>query len=359
LSLLRVRKSQKNNDRARIVSIIIPHYGSYAVLKSCLNSILDHTKDAEVIVVDNDMLPSEFEEAYPSVRLTRVGSNQGFGLACNLGAEIAKGDLLVFMNNDMEVAQGWLNPLLRAVADDRVGAACPVVLYRERPNIVNSAGGSCDRVALGWNRGIGKPRNSEMERGFFYLPGSCIVLRKAVFEKTGGFDPQLFLFLEDVDLSWRLRLAGYGLALVTKSTILHEWMKSTGRLSPSDIQYLHNRNRLRLILKNYSMMSLLLVLPIWAVLQLALLGWIIFRRQSLELRTVLAGWLWNTRNLSGTMRARASVQSLRTRKDSEVVKFMYPGMAGVHLLLGTMRHPAFEAYFKRGKNERSRSASSS
>ena len=193
---------------------------------------------------------------------------------------------------------------------------------------------------------MGESRDSKISGPFFWLPGCCFAIRKNVFNQIGGFDESLFLFLEDVDLSWRMRLAGWDLHFVPESVVLHKYMASTSELHPSDIQYLFNRNRPRLILKNYSSKSLARIIPIYTVLQLGLMIWVLMRRRSWELRALLAAWLWNLRNLSGSIIARLQVQALRVRKDSELLQYMYRGIAGVHLAIGTMKHPVFEAYFE-------------
>ncbi len=336
--------------KSPIASIVIVHYGSYDDLRRCITSIDAFTKDAEVIVVDNDQLSSEFSQTVPHVRLIRAGGNKGFGFACNLGASFAKSSVLVFMNNDIEVEAGWLEPLLAALTGRLVACACPVVVLRNERAVVNSAGGDCDFMALAWNKGLGHHRNSNWAKSFFYAPGSCLAIRKEAFHKIGGFDESLFLFLEDVDLSWRLRLAGWELALVPNSVVLHEWMASTSELNSFDIQYLFNRNRLRLILKNYSYPKLVHIFAVYLGLQLGLVLWIVSRKESQELRAVVAAWRWNLRNLSNTMKARQRTQASRKKSDVEIMHTMYRGVAGVHLALRTMEHPVFERYFGRSKN---------
>ena len=331
------------------VSIIVVHYGSPDDLQECLDSLLTYSRDAEIIVVDNDDLPAEFMSAFPGIKLFRSLGNVGFGSACNRGARLSKGSVLVFMNNDVVVGPGWLHELLAPLSDPAVGAACPLVLFRDRPNLVNAAGGDSDLLAFAWNRNLLKPRNSRNIGPLFYAPGSCFAVRDDAFRRVGGFDEFLFLFLEDVDLSWRIRLAGWNIALASESVVFHKWMTSTSKLAPSDIQYLFNRNRLRLILKNYSYTMLLGIVPVYLSLQLGLLLWIMARRKGSELRAVLAAWLWNLRKLPHTIRARQRVQHVRSRSDSEVIRYMYRGIAGVHLALGTMKHPVFENYFNRSK----------
>jgi len=332
----------------QLVSIIVVHYGAFVTLSSCLNSIIRHTPNVEIIVVDNNQLPASFVEKFPAVKLIRSGSNIGFGAACNAGAKAASGLVLVFMNNDIEVSAGWLSALIRPFSSPSVGSTCPLVVLRKNPEVVNAAGGDADFVAFAWNRLMGRERSTDADRTrFFYAPGCCVAVRRTAFDWIGGFDESMFLFLEDVDLSWRLRMAGWDIVYAGDSVVYHEWMASTSQLTPTDIQYLFNRNRLRLILKNYGGATLLRVLMAYVVLQLGLILWIVRRRQVLELRAVIAALLWNLRNLPNNLKARQHAQLSRRRSDRDIVRFMYRGIAGIHLVLGTMKHPVFETYFNR------------
>jgi GT2 family glycosyltransferase len=328
------------------VSVIVVHYGTRDHLWRCLNSIITHTPNVEIIVVDNNQLPADFANIFSGVKLLRSGCNLGFGAACNTGAKIARGSVFVFMNNDVQVCEGWLSPLMQRISESSVGCVCPLVLLRGKPEIVNAAGGNADFIALAWNRSMGNLGRADAD-SFFYAPGCCVAIRREVFDKVGGFDESLFLFLEDVDLSWRIRMAGWNIVYVSDSRVLHDWMGSTSQLAPSDIQYLFNRNRLRVILKNYGGVKLIHILPIYLALQLGLILWILRRQQALELRAVLAAWLWNLRNLPSTIRTHQHTQSLRRKSDGDIMQSMYRGIAGIHLALGTMKHPVFDAYFSR------------
>lgn len=329
------------------VSVIIPHYGSYETLQNCLNSIMAHTRRAEVIVADNNQLPSDFSHLFPNVKLLRCGGNKGFGYACNLGAKSASNEILVFMNNDVEVTPNWLGPLLAPLSQASVGAACPLVVFRDNPDVVNAAGGDCDFLGLNWRRAIGAPRSMKIENTFFWAPVECLAIRKNVFRKLGGFDESMFLLSEDVDLSWRMRTAGWNLSLALKSVVLHKYMASTSKLPRTRLQYFTYRNRLRLLLKNYGARQLIKVLLVYMVLELVLLCWIVYRNEGSDVRPLLKAWVWNLRNLRDTLQARRRAQSMRTRSDDEVMRLMYPGIAGIHLVLGTMKHPVFETYFNR------------
>jgi len=334
--------------KRRLASIIVVHYGAYATLSTCLRSIIRHTSNVEIIVVDNDRLPTSFAQQFPVVKLIRSGSNIGFGAACNAGARAASGGVLVFMNNDVEVRAGWLSSLIEPFSSPSVGSTCPLIVVRKNPGAVMAAGGDSDFMALAWNRMTGRGSGTDADRdGFFYAPGCCVAVRRAAFDRVGGFDEALFLFLEDVDLSWRLRMGGWRIVYASHSVIHHAWMTSTSKLTPADMQYLFNRNRLRLILKNYSGTTVLRIFCTYVVLQTGLILWIVRRRQVSELHAAIAAWLWNLRNIPSTVKARKSTQIRRKRSDGDVVRFMYDGIAGIHLALGTMKHPLYEAYFNR------------
>lgn len=332
----------------QLISVIVVHYGAYDSLSTCLSSVIRHTRNVEIIVVDNNELPRSFAEKFPAVKLIRSGGNIGFGAACNAGAKVASGWVLVFMNNDVEVRAGWLGALVKPFSSPSVGSTCPSVVVSKNPEAVITAGGESDFVAFAWNRMVSRDSGTDAAREvFFYAPGCCVAVRRAAFDWAGGFDEPLFLFLEDVDLSWRLRMAGWSIVYTSDSTIHHEWMSSTSKLTSADMQYLFNRNRLRLILKNYGGATVVRTFSVYIVLQLGLVLWILRRRQVLELRAVVAAWLWNLRNIPNTVKARQFAQIRRKRSDGDVVRFMRPGIAGIHLALGTMKHPLFEAYFNR------------
>jgi GT2 family glycosyltransferase len=335
------------------VSIVVVHYGEQERLSQCLKSIIANTQNIELIVVDNNQLPEGFDKSFPNAKLIRSEGNIGFGAACNAGARVASGTILVFMNNDVEVNPGWVGPLIQPLREGSIGCTCPLVVLRNTPDVVNAAGGDCDLIAFAWNRrSRGTKPDGADQADFFYAPGCCIAVRKDALNQVCGFDESLFLFLEDVDLSWRLRMAGWHIAYASDSVVRHEWMASTSRMAAPDIQYLFSRNRLRLILKNYGGLKLVRVLPTYFALQIGLLLWITSRRRGLELRAVLAGWLWNFQNLPDTIRARMRAQFVRRRSDNEIMRYMYSGIAGIHLVLGTMKNPVLETHFSEAKNKR-------
>jgi len=306
-------------------------------------------EDLEIIIVDNaspDKSAEIVRQNVPSIKLIQLTSNVGYGEACNVGARNSLGAYLVFLNNDTVVRDGWLSALISSLRDQRNGAVCSKVMLPGTRETIDSCGGVSDIYGFAWSRGKGEDdrRQYDCSPQCFYAVGSSLAIRKDVFEWVGGFDKELFMYLEDVDVSWRLRLLGFRVLCVPGSTVMHK--SGITRMKTTDIQYLFNRNRLRMILKNYSLRSLLSILPRYLVLQVGLVIWVILRLRGDELRTILAAWLWNARHLRDTVRCRRVIQACRLVDDSRVTTHMMKKPAGLMFVLGMIRNPVLERKFR-------------
>jgi hypothetical protein len=332
-----------------LASILIPNYQGASCILECVRSVLNATsgEDVEIIVVDNASpdMSAEIVRNLRSVRLIQLTSNVGYGEACNIGARNSSGVYLVFLNNDTIVRERWLSELLSWLEDWRNAAACSKATLPTAPETIDSCGGISDIYGFAWSRG-----NGEIDRGqyddspsCFYAVGSSLAIRKDVFAAVGGFDKELFMYLEDVDLSWRLRLLGFNIRCASGSKVIHR--SGISGMKATDIEYLFNRNRLRIILKNYSLRSLLGILPRYLVLQAGLVIWVIVRLQGDELRTILAAWLWNARHLRDTLRTRRAVQARRLVDDNTITKHMMKKPSGVLFLLGLIRSSVLKKKF--------------
>lgn len=328
---------------------MIPNYQGADCISECIQSILDTTgADIEIVVVDNASSDSSVQiirTNLPSVRLIQMNSNVGYGEACNVGARSAHGSYLVFLNNDTVVREGWLSELISALKDGRNGAVCCKVTLPGTPERIDSCGGVSDIYGFAWSRGKGEADRGQYDDSTlcFYAVGSSLAIRREVFDAAGGFDGELFMYLEDLDLSWRLRLLGFNILCVPRSRILHR--SGISRMKATDIQYLFNRNRLRTILKNYSLSSLLSILPRYLVLQIGLVVWVMARLKGDELRAILAAWLWNAKMLRDTIQHRRVIQARRRVYDKSVTAHMMTKPAGIMFVLGMIRNPVLDKRF--------------
>jgi len=233
-------------------AVVVTHAGPSDLLRRCLVS-LDRTARLHVVVVDNgdhDELPTD---AYgPGVDEVLRTENRGFGAAVNRGLAVVRApgrprEPVMVLNDDVEVCDGWLGPLLETLdADAGLGAVQPkLLLAGTEPPAVNSLGVATDRWGACADVGHGEPDDGPTAGA---LPieaftGGAVLLRAAFLDDVGGFDERYFLYYEDVDLSLRGAERGWRYACVPTSRVLHAASSSTAALG-EEVVYLRERNRL-------------------------------------------------------------------------------------------------------------------
>jgi len=215
-------------------SVIIANWNGARHLRVCLDSLRRQTHpDFEVIVVDNgsaDGSVAMVQEEYPEVRLLALPENCGFVVACNRGAAMARGEVLVMLNNDTEAEPGWLEALCRALeAHPEAGAAASKLLLFDRRDTLHAAGDILGPGFMPANRGVWEVDRGQYDhdRWVFGACGGAAAYRRQVWEQLGGFDERLFMYLEDVDLAWRMQRAGWRTLFVPEARVYHH-LSATG-----------------------------------------------------------------------------------------------------------------------------------
>jgi GT2 family glycosyltransferase len=217
-------------------SIIIPNYNGLRFLVTCLDALRGQSYEralTEVILVDDASTDESvpFVEAnYPEVRIVRLARNSGLATGCNAGAQAARGELLVMLNNDTEAEPGWLAALVEtAVAHPAAGAIASKMLLFDRRDTLHNAGDVMGSDGIPRNRGVW-----EVDRGQYdaapAIFGGCgggVAYRREAWQQAGGFDERLFMYLEDVDLAWRLQLLGWEAVFAPAARLYHH-LSATG-----------------------------------------------------------------------------------------------------------------------------------
>jgi GT2 family glycosyltransferase len=211
-----------------LVSVIIPVHGKLTYTLACLRSLNKHGADAsfEVIVVDDASLDESATTLAQIGNLTLLcnASNLGFIGSCNAGAASARGEFLLFLNNDTQVAPGWLDALLRCFAAcSDCGIAGSRLVYPD--GRLQEAGALVFADGSSWNVGRFEPRDEpafRYRRQVDYVSGAALMVRKEVFRQVGGFDTRYSpAYHEDVDLAFAVRQLGLHTYYAPASTVIH------------------------------------------------------------------------------------------------------------------------------------------
>jgi GT2 family glycosyltransferase len=282
----------------------------------------------ELIVVDNgssDGTPGVIRESVPQANLIEAGENLGFAAACNRGAAITSGELLLFLNPDAVVATGFRDAIERPLAERRGWAAWQGLVTADGGRTINSRGGEVHFTGIAWAGGAGEPVDGDPsgeEPGF--VSGACMAIPAVEFEEAGGFAEAFFLYHEDVDLSLRLRLAGGRLGVDREARVDHDYEFAKG---PEKWRRLE-RNRWATLVRTYPGALLVLLAPALVATELALVpisirgGWGAQK---------LASWLDVLRWLPRLRRQRRAIQSGRSIEAGAFARALTPDLASAYL----------------------------
>ena len=226
-------------------------------------SLLATTYDnKEIIVADNgstDDSVSLLEQHFPQIKLIRFSENNGFAKGYNMALQNIQAEYYAIINSDIEVQEGWLIPIINLLEQDKLNAACqPKLLSYKDKKIFEYAGG-----AGGWLDSFGYPFARgrvfdicEEDKGqyntterVFWVTGAAMVIRSNVFHEMKGFDEYFFAHQEEIDLCWRMQLAGYKLYCCPSSVVYHVGGGTLPR-GNSLKTYLNFRNNQIMLYKN-------------------------------------------------------------------------------------------------------------
>jgi GT2 family glycosyltransferase len=254
-----------------------------------------------------------------AARVLDAGGNIGFGAACNLAARETDADVLVFLNPDTVARPGAVAALAQTLEDGSIGIAQARLRLFDAPELLNSSGNIVHVTGLAWPGGYRDPAGMVRElRDIGYASGAAFAIRADVFREVGGFTERLFLYQEDLELSWRVRLRGLRVVVTPDADVLHAYeLERPGRRK----EYFLERNRLVFVLTAYSARLVALLAPVLLAAEagLALLAW----RQG-WLREKAAGWWWLVRNAGWIAERRRATQALRRVPDRVAARHLSP-----------------------------------
>ncbi len=294
--------------------VVIVNWNGGALLLDCLAALEEQTvRDFRVLVVDNaseDGSPAQAAAQFPRVELLKQGSNTGFAAANNAALKHTHAARFVaLLNPDARPEPDWLERLLEAARADP-GCACFAsrLIQSENPARLDGAGDVYHVSGLAWRRGHGGPTRCYREPDEVFAPCAAAALyRREALAAVGGFDADYFCYLEDVDLGFRLRLAGHYCRYVPTAMVHHVGSAFTGRRSDFSLYHGH-RNLVWTFFKNMPAPLLLLYLPQHLLWNLITVLWFVLKGRA---GVILRAKLDALRGLPAVFRKRARVQATR------------------------------------------------
>lgn len=236
-----------------LVSVIIPNWNGAKYLTSCLESLNRQTcNDMEVIVVDNasvDGSQALMRDNFAWATLIELPDNQGFTGACNVGIRAAKGEFVVLLNNDTEVAPDWCAEIVDAFArHPEIGSVASKMLLYDQRDTIHTAGDFFTTDGRPGNRGVWEKDTGQYDHEEFVFSacGGSSAYRRVMLDQIGLLDDRLFFLLEDVDLGWRAQLAGWRCLYTPKAVVYHHLSATGGGATSS---YYAGRNLLPVLVK--------------------------------------------------------------------------------------------------------------
>jgi GT2 family glycosyltransferase len=245
------------------VAIVILNWNGCKYLQQFLPSVLKSTySNYAVIVADNASSDDSvifLQQQYPAVKIIRLEQNFGFAKGYNEALRQVQADYFILLNSDVEVQPGWIEPVIELMESDKNIAACQPKILMERNKkmfeYAGAAGGWIDKLGYPFARGrVFETCEEDLHQfdnaeSIFWASGAAMFVRPGVYHACGGLDEYFFAHMEEIDLCWRMQLAGYIIMACPQSVVYHVGGGTLPSGSKRKI-YLNFRNNLVMLFKN-------------------------------------------------------------------------------------------------------------
>lgn len=248
-------------------TVVIPNLNGMKYLENCLDSLRNQTmQDFSIILIDNGSEDgsADFVTArYPEVTVHRLETNRGFCVAVNEGIRMARTPYVILLNNDTVCEPSFVETLVCAIKrQPRCFSCAAKMVQMTAPELIDNAGDYY--CALGWAYAFGKNKQARhycRRREIFSACAGAAIYRRSVFDEIGLFDEAHFAYLEDVDVAYRARLAGYRNLYIPEAVVRHVGSATSGSVY-NEFKIRHSsRNSIYLVYKNMPWPQIILNLP--------------------------------------------------------------------------------------------------
>lgn len=327
----------KKNQKIQkpLVSVIIVSWNGLDWLKHSLPSLQKVTYNPfETILVDNASTDGTLDwvkSNYPHVQLVSSSCNNGFAQANNIGFQHAKGDYILFLNNDVEVAPEFIEELVKVIHKKKlIAGAQSKILLMDNKKKLDSVGAFLTAFGFLYHHGFMNDDSLNFDKTIYlYTPkGASMMFKRSVLENvkihSELFDSEAFAYFEETDLAHRIWLSGQRIVYAPMSIIYHKMGGTSTSINNSFIQYHSFKNRIASYIKNLELGNLLRILPlhllcceVFALLYLS-------RRKINVFISIQTAIIWNIRHILSTLRKRKYIQShIRRVPDAQYFPFIF------------------------------------
>ena len=246
------------------ISVVILNWNGVGMLQKFLPKVVEYSamEGVEICVADNastDESVSYLQANFPNVRLIVLDKNYGFAEGYNRALEQVEAEYVVLLNSDVEVTPHWLEPLVEYMDTHPEVAACQPKIRSERNKeyfeYAGAAGGYLDKYGYPFCRGrifdvVEKDEGQyDTVSSVFWATGAALFIRLKDYQEAGGLDGRFFAHMEEIDLCWRLRSRGRGIACIPQSVVYHVGAATLKKENPRKT-FLNFRNNLLMLYKN-------------------------------------------------------------------------------------------------------------
>jgi GT2 family glycosyltransferase len=244
------------------VAVVILNFNGRKFLEQFLPSVIKNSDVHEIIVADNDSTDDSvvfLRNNFPNINVIQNAHNQGFAGGYNEALKHVTAEYYVLLNSDVEVTPNWIQPIINLMATDKLIASCQPKIrsFHQKTHFeyAGAAGGYIDWLGYPFCRGrvfdsyeedLGQYDDS---KEIFWATGACMFVRAEVFHEMGGFDANFFAHMEEIDLCWRMKNAGYKIFYCSDSVVFHVGGGTLHKSNPRKT-FLNYRNGLAMLYKN-------------------------------------------------------------------------------------------------------------
>lgn len=316
--------------KQKLVSVIIVNWNGLQWLLDCFKSLLEQRyKNIEIIFIDNastDGSVAWVKKHYPKTKILVNDRNIGFSDANNFGYREAKGQYILFLNNDTIVTKNFLVEMIAAVErSQEIGGAQSKILLMDNKDTHDSVGAFLTPTGFLFHYGFKKKDEKKFDSqiDLYTAKGACMLFRKSVLDAVSVdgniFDPAYFAYFEETDMCHRVWLSGFRIVYAYKSVIYHKMGGTSSSMNNAFVQYHSFKNRINSYVKNLGTLNLLKLMTLHLLLAIGM-AWFNLLKGNIGLWIAIHNAIvWNIRTWKKSLADRKYIQTyIRRRTDSEL-----------------------------------------